>query len=163
MRPPAPADPEVAEPQDEQPLPAETVEPPDAPEAAAAAGTDALLDLTAEVVTAATPEARRAIERDLAEAFEAAPSHDNLLRLSLVRALTAALPAELESVRADLEVLANGREELTDGQRHLALLTLVLVEDRLTLGRQITELRNQIESLTEIEASLNPPPAERTP
>ncbi|MBK80044.1 MAG: hypothetical protein CMQ43_03915 [Gammaproteobacteria bacterium] len=153
----------MAEPQDEQPLPAETVEPPDAPEAAAAAGTDALLDLTAEVVTAATPEARRAIERDLAEAFEAAPSHDNLLRLSLVRALTAALPAELESVRADLEVLANGREELTDGQRHLALLTLVLVEDRLTLGRQITELRNQIESLTEIEASLNPPPAERTP
>ena len=74
----------MAEPQDEQPLPAETVEPPDAPEAAAAAGTDALLDLTAEVVTAATPEARRAIERDLAEAFEAAPSHDNLLRLPLV-------------------------------------------------------------------------------
>ncbi len=133
------------------------------PESAPPAETDALLDLTAKVVTAATPEARRAIERELQRQFESAPSDDNLLRLTVVRALTAALPAELELVRSDLQGLTNGREALSDAQRHLALLTLVIVENRLTLGHQISELKNQIESLTEIEASLNPPPTEQTP
>lgn len=155
-----PAPPEVPE---EDTAQTGTPTPAAAARASGQAETDALLDLTAEVMTADTPEARQAIERNLEHRFEAVPSHGNLLRLSLVRALTAALPAELESVRADLQGLANGPEALSDGQRHLALLTLVIVEERLTLGHQIAELKNQIESLTEIEASLNPPPAERAP
>lgn len=125
--------------------------------------TDALLDLTAEVMAADTPRAQRAIEGELERRFETEPSHANLLRLSMARALTARLPAELKTVRADLQTLANGDAALTDGQRQLARLTLTMVEERLTLGNQITELRRQIESLTEIEASLNPPATERTP
>ena len=146
--------------------PAATPSPSSAPattEAAPQAGVDALLALTAEVMNADTAEARRTIERDLQRRFEATPSHDNRLRLSLVRALTAAGPEELESARTDLQALADGSGALSDGQRRLALLTLAMVEERLVLRHQIADLQRQIESLTEIEASLNPPPAERAP
>jgi len=123
-----------------------------------------LLELTGRVIQAGSAEQQRAIESARREAFEADPSPDTLLRLTLVRALTAALPAELEAVREDLLVLVDARAELTDSQRHLAKLALLLVDERLSLGMQIADLQRQIDSLTEIEASLNTGgTTERTP
>lgn len=114
-----------------------------------------LLRLTAKVIGTASTEDRRAIERTQQARFEAAPTYDNLLGLSMVRAFTSALPADLQQTRADLQALANGRAELSENQRNLALLTLILVDDRLRMGGQIADLQQQIDSLTEIEASLN--------
>jgi len=136
--PPAEAEPEA--------LPAEGPPPSEA---------DVLLELTGRVMQASTAEQQRAIESARREAFETDPSPDNLLRLTLVRALTAALPAELEAVREDLVVLVDAQAELSDNQRHLAKLALLLVDERLSLGMQIADLQRQIDSLTEIEASLN--------
>lgn len=97
---------------------------------------------------------RRGIETDERTRFEAVPTYENMLRLALVRAYSAALPAELMDTREDLEALADGRRKLSDSQRDLALLALVMVDQRLQMGSQITDLQRQIDSLTAIEASL---------
>lgn len=115
---------------------------------------EVLLNLTGKVVASATPEQRQQIEQAEQSRFDTDPSYDNLLRLTLVRAYGAALPAELESTRDDLEILANGRHELTLAQRQLAMLALLMIDQRLEMGAQIADLRHQIDSLTEIEASL---------
>jgi hypothetical protein len=117
--------------------------------------TELLLDLTGRVMQARSAEEQRSIESAWREAVATDPSADNQLRLTLVRALTAALPTELEAVRQDLLELIDARAELTDNQRHFAELALLLVDERLSLGMQIADLQRQIESLTEIEASLN--------
>lgn len=117
--------------------------------------TELLLDLTGRVMQARSAAEQRAIESTWREAVAMDPSADNQLRLTLVRALTAALPAELEAVRQDLLELVDARSELTENQRHFAELALLLVDERLSLGMQIADLQRQIESLTEIEASLN--------
>jgi len=118
--------------------------------------TDLLLDLTDRVMQARSAAEQRTIESAWHEAVETDPSPDNRLRLTLVRALTAALPAELEAVRRDLLELIDRPAELSDNQRHFAELALLLVDERLSLSLQIADLQRQIESLTEIEASLNP-------
>lgn len=123
--------------------------------AAPADETSRLLRLTALVIGAASAEQRRDIERGQQARFDAAPSYDNLLGLSMVRAFTAALPADLKQTRSDLQALANGREELSENQRNLALMALIMVDDRLRMGGQIADLQRQIDSLMEIEASLN--------
>lgn len=114
-----------------------------------------LLQLAAEVIEARTPEARRAISERQRLRFEADPTPDNRLRLTLVRAFGAALAPELQEVRADLQALADGEQALSDEQRQLALIALVMVDERLRLGSQISTLQRQLDSLTEIEASLN--------
>lgn len=127
--------------------------------------TDLLLDLTGRVMQADSAEEQRAIESAWREAVATDPGPDNRLRLTLVRALTAALPAELQAVQRDLRELVDSHAGLSDNQRHFAELALLLVEERLSLSMQIADLQRQIESLTEIEASLNPGTGstERTP
>jgi hypothetical protein len=122
--------------------------------------TDRLLELVALAIQATNAEQKRDLEAVQALAYQAWPTNDNLLAWTIVRAFTASLPAALHEVRGDLQVLSNAREELTAGQRHLALVVLTQVEDRLRLGGQIIDLQRQIDSLTEIEASLNPPEGE---
>lgn len=114
-----------------------------------------LLDLATEVIESATPEQRRVLRETQRERYEADPSYDNLLRYTVVRAFSAALPSELQEVRSDLQAMANGREEFTDDQRRIALIALIMVDERLRLGEQILSLQKQIDRLTEIEASLN--------
>lgn len=116
--------------------------------------TSNLLALTTQVIEARSAEERRGIETTERARFDATPTYDNLLRLALVRSLSGALPSELQETRADLQALANGRQELTANQRRLALLALIMVDERLRMGEQITNLQRQIDSLTEIEATL---------
>ncbi len=117
--------------------------------------TESLLELASRVILATTVEERRSIEAAERRSFDAEPSHDNLMRLTVVRAFGAALPADLMEARADLQALANGRHELAPSQRQLAQLLLVMVDERLRMGSQITDLQKQIDSLTEIETTLN--------
>ncbi len=117
--------------------------------------TEALLQLTSQLIEASEPEQRRALTETQRLRYEADPSYANLLRLTLVRAFDAALAADLQEVRADLQVLAGSQGELVPEQRHIALLVLKMVDDRLRMGAQISNLQQQIDSLTEIEASLN--------
>lgn len=116
--------------------------------------TDRLLQLIGQAVEAETVAQQRAVMDTQRAQFEASPDHHNLLALALVRAFTAVLPAELQDVQADLQVLAAARVELSDSQRHLAMLALSMVDERLRLGGQIYQLQRQIDSLTEIEATL---------
>lgn len=113
-----------------------------------------LLALTSRMVEARTAEERRNIERAERRAFDAEPTYENMLRVAVVRAFGAALPADLMEAREDLRALANGRYELSPSQRHLALMVLLMVDERLQLGSQIIDLQRQIDSLTEIEATL---------
>jgi hypothetical protein len=117
--------------------------------------TESVLALISEVIESSSAEKRRGIETTERERFDMVPTYDNMLRLAMVRAFSAALPAELMETRSDLQALANGRHELSEGQRHLALMVLIMVDQRLQMGNQITNLQKQIDSLTEIEESLN--------
>jgi hypothetical protein len=117
--------------------------------------TEILLGLVSRVIESSSAEERRGIEADERARFDAVPTYDNMLRLAMVRAFSAALPSELMETRNDLQALANGRRELTDHQRRLALMVLIMVDQRLQMGTQITDLQRQIDSLTAIEASLN--------
>ena len=125
-----------------------------------------LLSLVTQVIESSSAEERRGIEAAERARFEAQPTYDNMLRVAMVRAFSAALPAELADTRNDLHALANGRQELTENQRHLALIALMMVDQRLQMGTQISDLQRQIDSLTAIEASLNKvevnPPAEQS-
>lgn len=114
-----------------------------------------LLILITRLIESRTPEERRSIEEAERARFEDDPSYDNLLRLAMVRAFGGALPAELIETRNDLQALANGRHELSANQRRLALMVLIMVDQRLQMGNQIVDLQRQIDSLTAIEASLN--------
>lgn len=114
-----------------------------------------LLTLVTQVIESSSPEQRRGIEQAQRRRFDAEGTYNNLLRLTLVRAFSAALPSELKQTRADLQALANGRDEINDNHRRLALMVLIMVDQRLQMGAQITDLQQQIDSLTEIEASLN--------
>lgn len=114
-----------------------------------------LLKLTSEVINASTVEQRRSIEAGQLARYRAASNYDNLLGLAMVRALIATTPEDLQTVRSDLQALSNGGAGLTASQRNLALLTLVMVDERLRIGNRITELESQIDSLTKIEESLN--------
>jgi hypothetical protein len=125
--------------------------------------TGELLDLIAQVIESTSAEERRGIEEDERARFESVPTYDNMLRLALVRAFSAALPAELMETRTDLEALANGRQELNENQRYLALMALIMVDQRLQMGTQITDLQRQIDSLTAIEASLKDNDVNRPP
>jgi hypothetical protein len=115
---------------------------------------DRLLELAALAIQAADAEQTRDLEAVQHLMYQAWPTYDNLLARTVVRAFSVSLPAALHEVRADLQVLSTAGEELTASQRHLALLILAQVEDRLRLGGQIIDLQQQIDSLTEIEASL---------
>lgn len=126
-----------------------------APPAVTSDETARLLKLTAEVINAPTPEQRKVIEAGQLARYQAASNYDNLLGLTMVRALIAASPEDLQAVRSDLQALSNGGAGLSASQRNLALLTLVMVDERLRIGNRITELENQIDSLTKIEESLN--------
>ena len=117
--------------------------------------TDSLLGLVTQVIESSSAEERRGIEESERARFDATPTYDNLLRVAMVRAFSAALPSELMETRNDLHALANGRRELTDNQRKLALMVLIMVDQRLQMGTQISDLQRQIDSLTAIEASLN--------
>ena len=114
-----------------------------------------LLVLVGRVVEAASAEQRRSLEKAERERVARAPSEGNRLRLAMVRAFSAALPSDLMQAHADLRALAGEAQGLSDDQRRLALMALVMVEDRLQMGAQIIELQQKIDSLTEIEASLN--------
>jgi hypothetical protein len=117
--------------------------------------TDVLLGLVTRVIESSSAEERRGIEEHERARFGAVPTYDNMLRVAMVRAFSAALPSELMETRNDLHALANGHHELTDNQRQLALMVLIMVDQRLQMGTQITDLQRQIDSLTAIEASLN--------
>jgi hypothetical protein len=133
-----------------------------------ASESDGLLLLAAQVIEAESAEARRGIEALERQRFDADPTRDNLLRLAVVRAMTATQPAELAALRRDLRDLSSPENALPEHQRHVTLVTLRLVEERLSLleerrrlaeerqrlGEQISELQEQIDLLTEIEASL---------
>ncbi|HEX7035699.1 MAG TPA: hypothetical protein VF210_07985 [Pseudomonadales bacterium] len=132
--------------------------------------TDALLGLINRVIEASSAEERRGLEEDERNRFDSVPTYDNMLRLALVRAFSAALPAELMETRNDLLALAEGRQELTDNQRYLAKMALIMVDQRLQMGAQITDLQRQIDSLqrqidslTAIEASLKDNDVNRPP
>lgn len=125
--------------------------------------TDALLSLINRVMEASSAEERRGVEQSERSRFENVPTYDNMLRLALVRAFSAALPAELMETRNDLQALADGRRELTDNQRYLARMALIMVDQRLQMGAQITDLQRQIDSLTAIEASLKDNDVNRPP
>lgn len=114
-----------------------------------------LLDLVAQVIESDTPEARRAIEQAERARYEADPTANNRLRLAIVRAYGATLPADLHQTRKSLEALADADDELDDHQRQMVLVALTMVDERLQLGEQILSLQQQIDSLTEIEASMN--------
>jgi hypothetical protein len=116
--------------------------------------TESLLVLINEVIESSSAEQRRGIEDAERNRFDTTPTYDNMLRLAMVRAFGAALPSELMETREDLQALANGRHELSEYQRHLALMVLVMVDQRLQMGGQIINLQRQIDSLAEIEASL---------
>lgn len=124
-------------------------------------GTEDLLALVSQVIESSSPEARRSLEAAERARFERSPTTRNRLRVALVRAYSAALPAELMKTRGDLYALASGDYEVSEQQRYLALMALVMVDQRLQMGTQITDLQQQIDSLTEIEASLNSNDAER--
>ncbi|MFW6094664.1 MAG: hypothetical protein ACODAC_11875 [Pseudomonadota bacterium] len=113
-----------------------------------------LLSLSSRMIQAASVEERRALETRARKALETEPSPYNRLRMALVRAFGAALPADLREARAELESLVHAGYGLTPGQRHVAIMVLTMVDDRLRLGAQVTELQKQIDSLTEIEATL---------
>lgn len=115
---------------------------------------ESLLALVARVIDSKSAEQRRRIEEAERGRFEGAPTYDNLLRLTMVRAFAAALPSELKEARADLRALAEGRLELSKYQRDVAQMALIMVDQRLQMGAQIADLQQQIDSLTEIEASL---------
>lgn len=114
-----------------------------------------MLLLTSEFIETPEPERRRALIEAQRDHYEADPSYSNLLGLTLLRALDASRPADLLEVRTDLQVLAGIQGELVPEQRHLALLMLRMVDERLRVASEIGDLRQQIDSLTEIEASLD--------
>lgn len=115
---------------------------------------DRLLRLIIQSIEASSVEERHHVTESVRARFEAEPNYNNLLALTLVRAFTAGLPAELQELRADLQVLSIGTVELTASQRHLAKIALALVDERLQLGAQLMQLQQKIDSLTEIESSL---------
>ncbi len=122
-----------------------------------------LLELVARVIGSTSAEQRRQIQEEETTRFQETPTSANLLRLTLVRAFTAALPSELMESRTDLQSLATGHQPLSDSQRYLALMALKLVDQRLQMGSQIADLQRQIDSLTEIEASLKDNDVEAAP
>ncbi len=130
------------------------VKPEPVPEPETPTAAESLLELVAHAIASTSAEQRRSIEKAEKARFQQTPTYDNLLRLTMVRAFSAALPSELMETRADLQVLANGQHELSPYQRYVALMALIMVDQRLQMGNQIADLQRQIDSLTEIEASL---------
>lgn len=125
------------------------------PGAGAGDETTRLLKLTAAVINASSPAERSRIEAGQRARYQADSTYDNLLGLTMVRALSAASPEDLERVQQQLQALTNGGAGLTANQRNLALLTLVMVNEQLRIAHRIVELEHQIDSLTKIEESLN--------